>query len=137
MSGLRNHDARKGQEKGKADSRHQEPKEPYLQIIDFKGKIGRDGRIRTFDLLVPNQGPTTNGTHEQLSLKRRSISCSRKLLTNVLAARGGIARVWFRGHGNRERRERPGRRGVDPYTVALNRAHFSAAPSAARCNPRF
>src|ERR1017187_9216490 len=55
MSGLRNHDARKGQEKGKADFRRQEPQKPYLQVIDFKGEFGRGGRIRTFDLLVPNQ----------------------------------------------------------------------------------
>src|ERR1017187_5042225 len=28
---------------------------PNFQVVDFKGKFGRGGRIRTFDLLVPNQ----------------------------------------------------------------------------------
>jgi hypothetical protein len=60
-------------------------------------------------------------------LKRRMTSSSRMLLTNVLAARGGIARVRFLGQGNPDRRERPGRRGVDPNTVARNQAHSSAA----------
>src|ERR1039457_4066897 len=75
-------------------------------------------------------------------LKRRRTSSSRTLLTNVFAARGGIARVWFFGQGNRDRRESPGRRGVDPNTVARNQAHSSAAdwPRAAihvsACGPR-
>jgi hypothetical protein len=67
------------------------------------------------------------GGHERQSFKRRRTSCSRMLLTNVLAARGGIARVRFFGQGNRDRRERPGRRGVDPDTVARNQAQSSAA----------
>src|ERR1035438_8632505 len=55
MSGLRNHDARKGQEKGKAVFRGLQRLKPNFQVVDFKGKFGRGGRIRTFDLLVPNQ----------------------------------------------------------------------------------
>src|ERR1035441_4411618 len=55
MSGLRNHDARKGQEKGKAVFRGLQRLKPNFQVVDFKGKLGRGGRIRTFDLLVPNQ----------------------------------------------------------------------------------
>ena len=69
----------------------------------------------------------SDGAHERPSLKRRRTSCSRMLVTNVLAARGGIARVRFFGQGNRDRRERPGRRCVDPNTVARNHAHSSAA----------
>src|ERR1017187_5595324 len=86
-----------------------------------------DCRSETYRVAAPGDQQVPDGVHEPLSLKRRSISSSRKFLTNVFAARGGIACVWFTGHGKRERRERPGRRGVDPYTVARNQAHFSAS----------
>ena len=52
---LRNHDARKGQEKGKVVFQGAQRLKPDFQVIDFKGKFGRGEWIRTTDLLVPNQ----------------------------------------------------------------------------------
>ena len=52
---LRNHDARKGQEKGKVVFRGSLRLKPDFQMIDFKRINGRGEWIRTTDLLVPNQ----------------------------------------------------------------------------------
>jgi hypothetical protein len=59
---------------------------------------------------------------------RRTTICSRTPLTNALAASGGIACSRLSGQGNRDRRLRPGRRGVEPPTVARNHAQLSDIP---------
>ena len=56
---------------GKAASRVLRRLKPDFQIIDFKGRFGRGGRIRTFDLLVPNQ--EISMTYEHRLLKTQDL----------------------------------------------------------------